>query len=207
MADELLPPLTFSVHEAVGMGDFFGGPPRQSRRSITKDEAEALLKRMVPPHHNKGRDVTEEDLPRVVRDADDMVIICQIPTERFAGGKALSHTQIEDKDPLNFFVLSNGIPIVNPVIVNHTSATVDRTEGCLTFPFKDPITVKRFNKVTVQFNILTVDRNGKTAFSPRKEENLNGEIAQIMQHEISHLLGHYVYDEDYKAEHCLKDSQ
>jgi peptide deformylase len=144
----------------------------------------------------------------LLKDANDMVIICQIPIGLASGGKALAHTQINDKDPLNFFVLAGGMAIINPEVVNHTEALVERDEGCLTHPFKPSKTMKRYNKVTVKFRTLCgPGPGGLPELTDIKEDNLNGEIANIFEHEIAHLNGHCIYDEGAKPSDCLKDNK
>jgi len=199
--------LSFSVSESVGTGDVFGNPGNRGSRPVplplTDDEMKRLLGRMIPPHKTLSREVTKEDLPRVIKDAKDMLELCYIPMGPYSGGKALAHPQIDDKDPLAFFVLNSGMIIINPKVVNHTEAPVDKEEGCLTYPMNPMKIVKRYNKVTVQFQTIFTDEHGGYGMTAIREDNLNGPIAHIFQHEVSHLLGHYCFDEDHKPEYCL----
>src|SRR2546425_603049 len=64
------------------------------------------VKRLVKPHDIKSRPVTEADLERVRHDAEEMSKLMRTlsvdGTHR--GIYALAHSQVDDKDPLAFFV-------------------------------------------------------------------------------------------------------
>ncbi len=74
--------------------------------------------------------------------------------------------------------------LINPVITDHSSKTVDYEEGCLSLPgiFS---TVSRPDKVTV----TALDREGKETVIEAK-----GLLARVFQHEIDHLDGHLFID-------------
>lgn len=145
----------------------------------------------VPPHEKKSREVTEADLPKVIEDSHILYNLCYTKTGIYPGAFAVAHPQIDDKDPLRFFVTHDQKIIINPVIVRHTKHTVDSVEGCLTFPYLKPITVKRYNKCEVECYGLTKD--GK--MGERITLSLSGREAKIFQHEIDHFESVYVYDE------------
>ena len=120
-----------------------------------------------------------------------MYDILKNPPARYERGFAITHSQVNSRDPLRFFVTDAGIIIVNPKIMVHTNHPIKSMEGCLTYPFQPKVQVDRWNKCVVRY--LYIDEKGE--LSDYQEENLNGTQAIIFQHEIDHFNGKYVYDE------------
>ena len=146
------------------------------------------MKKIIPPHHNKSREVTNADMFRIIEDCASMQAI--------VGGEciALAHAQIEDKDPLRFFVTKNGEVIINPKITRHVNYTVDSLEGCMTFPEnKKGVTVQRWRKIDVEFQTII---NGE--LSEILTEQFVGLQSFMFQHEIDHFDGKYCYEEHNK---------
>ena len=128
--------------------------------------------------------------------------MCNLPRGKYSGIAALAHSQIEDKNPLRFFVLPSGVVIVNPVIADHTKASIFKIEGCMSFPDENiKNLVPRYNKITVTYQ--TFERENKdsepTLSKPITEDLISG-AAHVFQHEISHLNGSNIYDDNFKAE-------
>ncbi len=166
------------------------------------EEASRLIGRYVEAHPTKSTWVTEADVPLVMEDGKDMMIMCSLPRGLAASAKAIAHSQISTK-PLRFFIFPNGKAIINPVITSHTKAYVYRdNEGCMTYPhMKARNFVPRFNKIDVTYQTLVMDEGETTPrMSAPITETLNGEHAHIFQHECDHLNGGYVYDKDYTPE-------
>ena len=194
-------------------------PPGKSASDAFKEHEEALPKeeiekrqrimleytrlsgRYVNPHNKKSRWVTPEDMPRVLSDGKDLVAMCNLPRGKYSGIAALAHSQIDDKDPLRFFVLPNGIVIINPVITNHTKVPVFKDEGCMTFPDKDiKKNVERYNKCDVTYQTLgRTDEKSEPTLTKPITEHLTSGNAHVFQHECGHLNGCQIYDEDYSA--------
>ncbi|MFA6315567.1 MAG: peptide deformylase [Candidatus Paceibacterota bacterium] len=174
------------------------------KRQKVVAEYTRLLSRYCKPHNKKSRWVTEEDLKRVLTDGKDMVTLCSVPVGNYSGGSAIAHTQIDDKDPLRFFVLLKGMVIINPVIFLTTRTTIEKNEGCLSFPEeKVRLGVPRFNRITVIYQTLEKsDNESEPKLSKPITENLNGGMSHMFQHETSHLNGSNIYDDDFKAESC-----
>lgn len=174
-------------------------------------EEKPLTDRYVPRHKLKGRTVTDSDIARVAEEAHVMYQLCFIPHGITNGGVAIAHPQIDDKDPLSFFVTRGEQLVVNPEIINHTKVPVNSVEGCMTFADKQPITVQRFHKIQVRFqtlmNIDGEDGKLKMVLTPPVDINLSGPTAKIWEHEISHLLNHCIYDEVISAEDCLSNHE
>lgn len=148
-----------------------------------------FLKYYVKPHSKISREVVDKDLKQLMKDAHIMYNLCYTVNGNYAGGFAVHHSQINEKDPMNFFVTHEKEIIINPKIINHTKVCVDSREGCLSFADVPMITVPRFNKVTVEYQILTND--GK--LGPVVTEHLNGRRSLIFQHETDHGLAKYIY--------------
>lgn len=166
-----------------------------------KEEATNFLVRLMPPHKLKSRIVKDEDIPRLVEDLKVMYNLCFTQNGPYAGNYAICHPQIDNTDPLRAFVTSTKEILINPKIIKHTKAYVDSLEGCATFPQNPPKIVNRFNKITVEFQ--TLNGQDEIKLSPVITEEVSGLRAKIFQHEISHMAGKYIYDEDYKPEDCL----
>lgn len=150
---------------------------------------------MVKPHKLISREVTTADIARVRRDAGEMSKLLWnkegIGIYKQAG-YALAHCQVEDKDPLRFFVSREGVVYVNPEIINHTKHAQAKEEGCLTYSWPGCaalLDVPRWHKIVVRFQVLT-----SHGLSAKVEEDLKGLQAQVFQHEIDHFNGMYIYD-------------
>jgi len=116
--------LTINVHEKVNLKDVPPGTPpggKMSKEEAEKRRTEAetaerenkekimaeyvrLMGRYVKPHNKKSRWVKEEDIPKVIADGIDMVQMCGYPRGQYQGIAALAHSQVDDQDPLRFFV-------------------------------------------------------------------------------------------------------
>jgi len=175
----------------------------EKRQKIMTEYAR-LLARYVEPHNKKSRWVKNEDLPRLLADGKDLVAMCNLPRGNYAGIAALAHSQMDDKDPLRFFVMQKGMVIINPVIFLTTKTTVEKVEGCLSFEY-NPLKkdVPRYNKITVIYQTLErLNDKSEPTISKPITEGFNGSAGHVFQHEISHCNGSNIYDADFKAESC-----
>lgn len=146
--------------------------------------------RYVKPHRKVSRDVTPDDVKRVAEEAHVMYNLCFCAWGMYRSGFAVAHPQIDDKDPLRFFVTAKKEIIINPVITNHTKVPVKSLEGCLTMPLIPQVSVSRFNKCVVGFNTLTKDGS----LSERLHKELSGQESRVWQHEIDHFDAIYIFD-------------
>lgn len=156
---------------------------------------DSVLRRLVLPHSLKSRLVTEEDVPRVVEETKVLHAICFEPTGKYQGAFAMHHSQIDDKDPLSFFVTADRRIIINPVVIRHSSYEVDSDEGCVTFSHLPQVTVKRWRKMDVEYVTIMVDPDDETKFklSSIIEEHVVGREAWMFQHEMGHGDAKYIY--------------
>ena len=179
-------------------------PEEMEKRQRIMLEYTRLSGRYCEPHNKRSRWVKSEDIQRVVVDGKDLVAMCSLPRGKYSGISALAHSQIDDKDPLRFFVLPNGMVIINPIISKHTLVPVLKDEGCMSFPYNDiKENVPRYNKITVSYQTLEhAGDESKPVFSKVLTEGLTSGMAHIFQHEVSHLNGVNIYDEDFKPESC-----
>jgi peptide deformylase len=211
--------LTLSVSDGIKTAEAPPGTPTPTAKELEEklppEEVEKrrrvmleytrLCGRYCPPHNKKSRWVTKKDLQEVVADGKDLVAMCRIPRGKYSGISALAHPQIDDKDPLRFFVLPNGMVIINPVITGHTKVPVSKDEGCMSFPDRDIKTgIPRYNKVDVTYQTLTrKDEKSDPGLSLPITEKLSGGISHIFQHECGHLNGCNIYDSDYDSDKSL----
>ena len=131
----------------------------------------------------------KNDLEIVVSDSLEMIEFCLNPSRYFKKILALAHSQINDIDPLRFFVTSEKEIIINPIVIRHTNHTVDSLEGCVTFLENNNIIVQRYNKCEMTY--YTYNNENKII---KKEESLSGQRAKMFQHEVDHLNGIYIYN-------------
>jgi peptide deformylase len=167
------------------------------------DEYARLLGRYVEPHNKKSKWVTKKDLKRVISDGHDLAALCNIPRGELGGIAALAHMQIDAKNPLRFFMILNGMVIINPVIINHTKTTIIKNEGCMSYPYRPvKMDVERYHKITVLYQTLEKTDGNDSVLSKPILEGFSGNVSHVFQHEISHCNGVNIYDKDYKPESC-----
>ena len=210
--------LEIKVSEEIKTKDVPPGTPAdaeiiKNKEKLPKEEVEKrnkimleytrLLGRYVEPHNKKSRWVTKKDLPRVISDGTDLVAMCSIPRGDYAGIAALAHSQIDDKDPLRFFVLQKGMVIINPVIILTTKTSIGKREGCLSYPYEAiKEDVQRYNKITMIYQTLEKLDGEEPSISNPIKEGFNSAVGHIFQHEVSHCNGVNIYDDNYTPESC-----
>lgn len=207
--------LTVSVAEEIALTEVGPGTPASvanNEEKLPPEEVEKRQKimteyvrlsgRYCPPHNKKSRWVLPSDVQRVVADGRDMVALCALPRGKYSGIAALANSQIEDKDPLRFFVLPGGMVIINPVILNTTKTTILKNEACMSHPEKDiKKDIPRYNKITVMYQTLE-RKEGEIdpILSKPVIENLSSGQAGVFSHEIGHCNGQNIYDTDFNPE-------
>lgn len=157
---------------------------------------EADLSRMVKPHDKKSREVKESDIMRVVNESKILYNLCFTPSGLYQGAHAIHHSQIDDKDPLNFFVTVGREIIINPKFIRHSNYTVDSKEGCQSFADKKTTTVQRWHKCEVEYISLIQDKDDENKFllSNPIRKNLSGFQSFVFQHEYDHGDAKYIYE-------------
>lgn len=174
--------LSINVTDEVGTSDVFAPPP----------SAPDLLDRYVAPHTKVSRQVTQDDVGRLLNEAEIMHKLCFTPRGKYPSALAIAHPQIDDKDPLRFFVTVTGEMIVNPLIKNTTKVTVDNVEGCMSYPEEGTKKVQRYNVIDLEYQ--TILKNG--ILSEVMTSTYTGKLAKIIQHETDHLNAKYVFDKE-----------
>ena len=162
-------------------------------------KVEDLVSRIIAPHGNASREVTQEDVDDVLADGQVLVDLCYVSNGLYQTAFAMAHPQIEAHNPLRFFALANGMMVCNPKITRHTRHPVDSLEGCMSAPNRDKSLVQRYHKIEVEFQTIDNDKKLTEVVS----DSLSGTQAKVWQHEISHLNGHYCFDENFTPEHAL----
>jgi len=152
----------------------------------------SMTSRYVKPHKKVSRAVSMQDLELVATDAEVMIRMCREQHGVHMAAFAIAHSQINDADPLRFFVLANGMVILNPVITRHTNVPMNKEEGCMSFPDLGKTTLPRYTTIEVEYALL-IKLGGRPAFSKKHQEKLKGMEAQIWQHEVDHMNGKYIY--------------
>ena len=144
------------------------------------------MKIILPPHKKQSQQVLEltDELKSDIAGIEEILRKNQFENNR--NGYAIAHCQVSE-NPYCIFVAREGIlpesVVINPKIIEK-SDPFTAIEGCLSFPFRPFIKVKRFSKIRVSY----LDRNMKS-----KEGNFSDKEAQIFQHEIQHFKGQNIY--------------
>lgn len=157
--------------------------------------------KIVKPHRKVARAVgldNKLDLRRFAYLAPLMQKMCHQRHGIYLNAMAVAHPQVDDKDPLRFFVTADGLTVVNPEIVRHSSTTVDSKEGCLSYPDKPKVVVQRWHKCEVRAYATSIIKDRQMFFQPYTFE-LSGKEAYMYQHEIDHLDGKSIFDEQSEA--------
>lgn len=154
------------------------------------------MKIILPPHHNPATPVTIVDKAL----QDDILDMCEmLLTQDFNGmhGIALAHPQVSN-DPKQVFVMiepgtmaeAGAVKpklkiILNPRIIAK-AGLFNPWEACLSFPDRKkgkPVSL-RYKRLTVEFYDPKMERH---------EEEVDGLVAQVFQHEIEHFEGKNIY--------------
>ncbi len=155
-----------------------------------------IVKKLVPPHKKVSRIITEADIPRVVEESVTMYKLCFLPVGKYISAYAVAESQINDTDPIRMFVTHQKKIVINPVILSATPQVDSSNEGCLTFPERELITVRRPWRIEVEYQTIMTDPEDSTKFtlSSKIKETVEGQEAFVFGHEIDHLDGKYIYN-------------
>ncbi len=143
----------------------------------------------VPAHGKISREVKAKDMPRVLEDMQIMYALCHAPAGYYRQAHAIAHSQINDKDPLRFFVIQDQRVIINPKIIRSTKVGTLKDEGCMTFFRCKSTKVTRKTKVEVEYRTIGED----SKLTELRLWAAKGIDAQVLQHEIDHFDGRYIY--------------
>lgn len=182
-------------------------PPEEvEKRQKIMSEYTRLQGRYCEPHNIPSKWVKSIDLEKVMADGKDLVALCNLPRGKYSGISALTHSQIDNKNPLRFFVLTNGMVIINPIIFSHTKVTVDKQECCMSHCdelIKEKI--PRYNKISVMYQTLAKGEKGEIVLSKPVTEQLSGGQAHMFEHKVGHLNSKNwdIYAEGFEPESCL----
>ena len=164
---------------------------RKEEGQLPKERKQKILKmKLVKPHKLISREVIPEDYKRVKECFQDMFkLLYKDLGDYCKGGYAIAHSQVDDKDPLRFFVTREGEIVINPIIHDHVRHATTKMEGCMTYPDTPPTAVERWHKCKATYKRLK--ENGVIS---EIKKDLVGLQAQIFQHETDHMNGIYVHD-------------
>lgn len=182
-------PMALSQSPVVDLDKAISQSTETSTAEKAKIEPIDYLSKLVKPHNKISREVTEADIPRLIEDAKILFNLCYTQCGPYPGAYAVHDSQINDTDPLNFFVTASQEIIINPVITRHVNTLTDSKEGCLSFHDKPEKIVSRFHKIEVDCRTL----NKEEKLSEVIKLKLSGKDSKVFQHEIQHGLGEYIY--------------
>lgn len=102
-------------------------------------------------------------------------------------GYAVAHCQVSE-NPFRIFVVKEGMAphtvVINPKITEKYEPFT-AIEACLSFPFRSGVKVKRYFKIKAKYQ----DR-----YLNEHEQDFEGIMAQVFQHEMQHFNGQTIYD-------------
>jgi len=151
-----------------------------------------MLKIIQKIKGKQSRKCTEADLPNIRALALEIKDLCGKPLLKCKGGAlAIAHCQVDQNDPMRFFVMQDGSVVINPSIREYRGKPIRNNEGCMSFadcPVQ--IGVMRHKKIVV---------NCITLASPDAEEEervgleVTGTMAYVFQHEVDHMNGKHIF--------------
>lgn len=152
-----------------------------------------MLKIIQNIGNKQSRKVTEEDMQTVRDLIRDIQRLCNKPLgPNNIRAEAIAHCQVDQSDPMRFFVLKDGTTYVNPHIIERIGKPIRNMEGCMSYANADAkLSTMRYKKLRIKCTVL------KDPFcDPVDHRDLvvTGLLAFIMQHEIDHMNGKHIYD-------------
>lgn len=162
---------------------------------VTEYHESDILKKIVEPHKTKSRKVVEKDIETIVKDTVLLHKLCLGDSDQYIWAYAMHHSQINNKNPLNFFVGVDREIVINPVVTKHSSYTKDSKEACMSFRGMEPVIIQRYQKMEVEYQSIMVDPDNKDKFklSSIIKESVSGKRAAIFQHEMDHADAKFIY--------------
>jgi len=133
----------------------------------------------------------------IKKDAAEMAAM--LKAGNFSGmwkeGLALSHCQVNNEDPKDFFVLHDdikeafdGFTVFANAMIIEADDLVPFKEACLSYGHRPQINTKRYHHLVIEADVHNPLKIFGSGFS-RRTFQLNGIAAFIAQHEIDHAKG------------------
>lgn len=142
--------------------------------------------------NKQSREVTAGDMQKIRALIPEMHQLCLEPLGNHKDGAfALAHCQVDQEDPLRFFVLNDGSCVINPKIIDRIGEPFRNEEGCMSFSECAALLgVQRYKKVRVSF-IGLADADSEA----EEQDDFLAEdlIALVFQHEVDHMNGKHIY--------------
>ena len=146
------------------------------------------MKIILPPHNKISAPVSEltGQLKKDIEGMEELMRINKFTNGR--GGFAVAHCQVS-QEPYRIFVAKETFMahsvVINPRIIEK-SEPFTAIEGCLSYPFRPGVKVKRYYKIKVRYQ----DR-----YLNEHEREFEGTAAQVFQHETEHFNGKDIYNQ------------
>lgn len=139
----------------------------------------------------QSRKVMPEDMARVRSLVPEIHKLCLEPLGTFTNGAyAIAHCQVDQDDPLRFFVLNDGTCVINPRIT-YIGKPFRHTEGCMSAcDVQALLGVQRYHSVDADFIGLS------SHDSPEENQEglrIEGLLALVFQHEVDHMNGKHIF--------------
>lgn len=125
----------------------------------------------------------DQDLARIIKDLKDTLLHLQEEKEI---GRALAAPQIGYKKKVVYAnLLEEEIIMINPEIVWYSEEEFEVWDSCFSFDIAFFVKVKRSREIIVQY---------QNAAGAEVERTFSGDLSELFQHEIDHLLGRLATD-------------
>lgn len=166
------------------------------------------MKTLIPPHLKPGQKV--ENFSEIISEATEILKgiqnkIFSTPGSKYTDCFAMAQPQISNR-PLRYFVINpilgssvakdlGGLVIINPRLLSKDKLTrLMHPEGCMSYPFRPEKKVKRFNKISVTYEVIKDLRDPKLiTLDVVEKRELTGMTAMVFQHELEHLNGKSIW--------------
>lgn len=165
------------------------------------------MKIILPPHLRAAQKV--ESYKDVINEAIDICKGIQdgsfiSPGSKYNDCFAIAQPQVSAK-PLRYFVINprlgaqiakdmGGLLIINPRLLSKNKETkIMYKEGCMSYPYRPEKKVKRFNEITITYDVI--DNMQKPKLKHIDSRILTGISAIVCQHELQHLSGKSIWSE------------
>jgi len=144
---------------------------------------------IIKPHNRPSEQVKKyKEIKNEIKEMKELLEATDL-------GVALAHAQVSET-PKNFFIVRDKFKkffnyhtvIINPKILYKNEKTMSM-EGCLSFPYRKPISVVRFNNILIQYvSPCWVGCLHKHSYYLKELP------AYIFQHEYDHCQGIDIYN-------------
>lgn len=150
---------------------------------------------IIQPHRQPSSKVNS--MAEIMEDVNAMSRLLNKELPQNNQGYALHHSQVVKENPKNFFVIHRHMrPMFQGYSMIANVRLIDRSdprafkERCLSYPFRKEKNTKRYYRIVITCEV----EHDLGGILRTTELELQGIAAYIVQHEIDHGKGKFIYD-------------